>query len=254
MINSEPQTFKQEQDSNNNSRKLSVIEYSHLITLGLINVHDDYAEQFLLNTKTCLSNYIRLEINYDQLQRVIENFTSCVALSERKPISWLKENASRSLEAHTKVVRSCSANLYTAQTNTISSDVVGDMYGYDSHGQVLQRRDNGILRHLITNQITSLNIGINNKIISNFSVENESNILSLILSTCKNLNDLTIKQCFSDENLTISIYNLSSTSCVSSALTNLNIFVNIFDDCFYLLDGRLESFSILIIDMSYILL
>ncbi|CAF4497762.1 unnamed protein product, partial [Rotaria sp. Silwood2] len=71
-----PQTFKQEQDSNNNSRKLSVIEYSHLITLGLINVHDDYAEQFLLNTKTCLSNYIRLEINYDQLQRVIENFTS----------------------------------------------------------------------------------------------------------------------------------------------------------------------------------
>ncbi|CAF4585690.1 unnamed protein product [Rotaria sp. Silwood2] len=179
---------------------------------------------------------------------------SCVALSEHKPISWLKENASRSLEAHTKVVRSCSANLYTAQTNTISSDVVGDMYGYDSHGQVLQRRDNGILRHLITNQITSLNIGINNKIISNFSVENESNILSLILSTCKNLNDLTIKQCFSDENLTISIYNLSSTSCVSSALTNLNIFVNIFDDCFYLLDGRLESFSILIIDMSYILL
>ncbi|CAF3945227.1 unnamed protein product [Rotaria sp. Silwood2] len=182
MINSEPQTFKQEQDSNNNSRKLSVIEYSHLITLGLINVHDDYAEQFLLNTKTCLSNYIRLEINYDQLQRVIENFTR-------------------------------------------------------------------ILRHLITSQITSLNIGIIKKIISNFSVENESNIFSLILSICKNLNDLTFKQCFSDENLTISIYNLSSASCVSSALTNLNIFVNTFDDCFYLLDGRLESLSILIIDI-----
>ncbi|CAF4495152.1 unnamed protein product [Rotaria sp. Silwood2] len=239
-----PQTFKQEQDSNNNSRKLSVIEYSHLITHGLINVHDDYAEQFLLDTKTCLSNYIRLGINYDQLQRVIENFTrsspkwqysttnnvktlhsiedakeytkdladiwelqryqngkefvgmllraldqrehpeiaydyaftnaqggdyyilviirkyadriaicssyqemtlvsvaySGVALSEHKLISWLKENASRSLEAHTKVVRSFSANLYTAQTSTISSDVGGDMYCYDSHGNVLQRR------------------------------------------------------------------------------------------------------------------
>ncbi|CAF4685540.1 unnamed protein product, partial [Rotaria sp. Silwood2] len=65
---------------------------------------------------------------------------SGVALSEHKLIACLKENASRSLETHTKVVRSFSANLYTAQTNTISSDVDGDMYGYDSYGNVLQRR------------------------------------------------------------------------------------------------------------------
>ncbi|CAF4322085.1 unnamed protein product [Rotaria sp. Silwood2] len=77
----------------------------------------------------------RIEIcsSYQEMT-LVSGAYSCVALSERKPISWLKENASRSLEAHTKVVRSCSANLYTAQTNTISSDVVGDMYGYDSHG------------------------------------------------------------------------------------------------------------------------
>ncbi len=75
IINSEPQTFKQEQNSNNDNRNFSVIEYSHLILLGLINVHDDYAEQFLFDTKTCLSNYIRLGIDYDQLQRVTQNFT-----------------------------------------------------------------------------------------------------------------------------------------------------------------------------------
>jgi hypothetical protein len=75
IMNSEQQIFKQEQESNNDNRNFSMIEYSHLIPLGLIKVHDDYAEQFLFDTKTCLSNYIRLRINYDQLQRVTQNFT-----------------------------------------------------------------------------------------------------------------------------------------------------------------------------------
>ncbi|CAF2513441.1 unnamed protein product [Rotaria sp. Silwood2] len=76
IVNKESQTFKQEQESkNNDNRNFSFIEYSHLITLGLINVHDDYAEQFLFDTKTCLSNYIRLGIDYHQLQRVTLNFT-----------------------------------------------------------------------------------------------------------------------------------------------------------------------------------
>ncbi|CAF4755027.1 unnamed protein product, partial [Rotaria sp. Silwood2] len=83
----------------------------------------------------------RIEIcsSYQEMT-LVSGVYSGVALSAHKPISWLKENASRSLETHTKVVRSFSANLYTAQTNTISSDVGGDMHDYDSHGQVLQRR------------------------------------------------------------------------------------------------------------------
>jgi hypothetical protein len=63
------------QKSNNENRNFSIIKYSHLTKLRLLRVHDDYAEQFLLDTKTCLLNYIHLSICYDQLQRVTQNFT-----------------------------------------------------------------------------------------------------------------------------------------------------------------------------------
>ncbi|CAF2145333.1 unnamed protein product [Rotaria magnacalcarata] len=69
IINSEQQNF------NNENRKYSIINYYHLTKLHLVHVHDDYAEQFLLDTKTYLSNYIQLSIHYDQLQRVTEYFT-----------------------------------------------------------------------------------------------------------------------------------------------------------------------------------
>ncbi|CAF4530625.1 unnamed protein product, partial [Rotaria sp. Silwood2] len=69
IINSE------QQKSNNENRKYSIINYYHLTKLHLVHVHDDYAEQFLLDTKTYLSNYIQLSIHYDQLQRVTEYFT-----------------------------------------------------------------------------------------------------------------------------------------------------------------------------------
>ncbi|CAF4790505.1 unnamed protein product, partial [Rotaria sp. Silwood2] len=73
----------------------------------------------------------RIEICSSYQEMTLANGASSgVALSEHKPISWLKENASRSLEAHTKVVRSFSENLYTPQNNSVSSDVCAGMYGY----------------------------------------------------------------------------------------------------------------------------
>jgi hypothetical protein len=74
----------------------------------------------------------------------------------------------------------------------------------------------------------------------------------MILSTCERLCDLTFNQCILNKNLRVSIFNLPTTSCVSSTLTKLNINVNTFDDCLYLLDGRLECFSTLIVDISAI--
>jgi len=64
------------QNSNNDNQKFPVIEYSHLISLFLFNVHDDYVKQFLFETITYIPNNIRLSIDYDQLQRVTHNFTS----------------------------------------------------------------------------------------------------------------------------------------------------------------------------------
>jgi hypothetical protein len=69
VSNFKPQNF------NDDNRKFSVIEYSHLTALHLFHVHDDYVEQFLFDTKTSLPNFIRLSIDYDQLQRVTHDFT-----------------------------------------------------------------------------------------------------------------------------------------------------------------------------------
>lgn len=75
VSNWQPQNDKQHQKANDDHRKFSIIEYPHLITLHLLNIHDDYAEQFLLDEKTCLPNDIQVIVDYDLLQRVTYNFT-----------------------------------------------------------------------------------------------------------------------------------------------------------------------------------
>ncbi|CAF4204021.1 unnamed protein product [Rotaria sordida] len=59
---------------NEDNHNLPIVEYPHLIHLDLSSAHDDYIEQLLVNTKTCLSNYIHLVISYRSLQRVTHNF------------------------------------------------------------------------------------------------------------------------------------------------------------------------------------
>ena len=50
----------------------------------------------------------------------------------------------------------------------------------------------------------------------------------------------------------ITITNLPRTACVSSTLVKLTIQVRTFDDCLYLLDGRLNNLRTLTIDIDYI--
>jgi hypothetical protein len=112
-------------------------------------------------------------------------------------------------------------------------------------------KDDAILRRLLTDQITQLKVDTYVEI-RETSDGNELNMFPMILSICKRLCDLTFNQCIFDKNLLVSIFNLPTTSCVSSTLTKLNINVNTFDDCLYLLHGRLENLSTLIIDISEI--
>ena len=58
----------------NNNNNLSVIEYSHLAHLDLIQTHDDYVEQFLLDTKMSLPINVELHILYKSLKTVTHNF------------------------------------------------------------------------------------------------------------------------------------------------------------------------------------
>ena len=75
MENESPQNNKQLKKSNIDNENLPIIKYSHLTLLNLWDAHNDYIEQFLDNTKSCLSDNIHLVVNYDCLQTVTSNFT-----------------------------------------------------------------------------------------------------------------------------------------------------------------------------------
>jgi hypothetical protein len=75
LKNRKSQIQKQSYESNNDNRNLSLIKYFYLNVLFIVNVHDDYIEEFLFDTKTYFQNNIRLYIDYDSLQRVTQNFT-----------------------------------------------------------------------------------------------------------------------------------------------------------------------------------
>ncbi|CAF1106973.1 unnamed protein product [Adineta steineri] len=75
VVNCKSQNKKQSYESDNDNRNLPLIEYSLLNELAINTVHDDYIEQFLLNTITHLQNNVFLHIEYESLQRVTHNFT-----------------------------------------------------------------------------------------------------------------------------------------------------------------------------------
>ena len=70
LLNHEPQQ--------NNNQHFLITKYSHLTQLDLVGSHEDYVEQFLNNTKTCLLNNIYLRMTYETLRKVTDDFTSNV--------------------------------------------------------------------------------------------------------------------------------------------------------------------------------
>jgi hypothetical protein len=71
VINKKPQKRK----SKNDNQYLSIIKYSHLTKLSLSRAHDDYVEQFLLDTEVFMPNNVYLIADYQAMKRVTENFT-----------------------------------------------------------------------------------------------------------------------------------------------------------------------------------
>jgi hypothetical protein len=89
VYNFKAQQLKEELDSAHDNGNVSVIEYSHLRQLILVDVHDDYVEQFLLDTKTSLFSPILLLVEYEQLECVTEHFTSDVTRKNCSKITTL---------------------------------------------------------------------------------------------------------------------------------------------------------------------
>ncbi|CAF1500947.1 unnamed protein product, partial [Rotaria sordida] len=73
--NFQPQNNKSCTESNKDNQYLSIVKYTYLTNLSLIKVHDDYIEQFLVYTKVSLPNNVHLNISYESLKRVTNNFT-----------------------------------------------------------------------------------------------------------------------------------------------------------------------------------
>ncbi|CAF2668198.1 unnamed protein product [Rotaria sp. Silwood2] len=127
-----------------------------------------------------------------------------------------------------------SLSLVFSQPETIFKYLIGDT----------------ILIRLLTKQITHFNLKINSRTIESFD-RYEPTLFAMILSFAKCLTDFTFLQSIRDP-LINSIFNLFSTNCVSSTLTKLKIDVNTLDDCLYILDGRSDCLSTLIIDIETI--
>lgn len=66
--------YAQKHKQIHNNEYLSIIEYPRLVELNFIYVHQDYVIQFLDNTKTHLVNPVRIDIDYQPLQKATRNF------------------------------------------------------------------------------------------------------------------------------------------------------------------------------------
>ena len=76
VMNEKPQKNKFYRKSKKvDNQDLSIIKFPHLIDLHLCQAHDDYVEQFLVDTEICLSNNVYLSVCYEAMKRVTENFT-----------------------------------------------------------------------------------------------------------------------------------------------------------------------------------
>ncbi|CAF4715779.1 unnamed protein product [Rotaria socialis] len=75
VVNEKPQKNKLCRKSKNDNQYLSTIKYPHLTKLSLLQVHDDYVEQFLLDTDVFMPNNAHLLVDYQAMKRVTENFT-----------------------------------------------------------------------------------------------------------------------------------------------------------------------------------
>jgi hypothetical protein len=75
VFNLTPQLHSSDVFDSNGNQLYPIVEYLHLTSLMLIGCHTDYIEQFLNNTKIHLPRLTRLQINYNQLRFVTEDFT-----------------------------------------------------------------------------------------------------------------------------------------------------------------------------------
>jgi len=99
LVNYKPQKNKQSKDDH---QHLSIIKYPHLNELDLFEVHDDYIEQFLFHSKTCLSYNVILITDHELLEKVTHNFKRDATRFNCSKVNYLYSSTVSSLPKHFK--------------------------------------------------------------------------------------------------------------------------------------------------------
>jgi hypothetical protein len=99
------------QPQQNDNVHLKIIPYSHLTKLDLLRAHENYVEQFLNNTKTCLSKNVYLCVHYNSLEKVTDGFTKDTTRVNCSKIIGLITNDKEKLLAKSKDYFPC-AKIY----------------------------------------------------------------------------------------------------------------------------------------------
>jgi hypothetical protein len=121
------------------------------------------------------------------------------------------------------------------------------------HFIVFSRLDKSSLRSIFQEQITNLIlINIDKDTITSLWKFYTVDVYNHILTFFKNLKNLSvIEPCIASSYPSLSLCDLPSTVFSSSTLTHLHIDVKNFDDCLYLLDGRLRKLATLCVIVHY---
>ncbi|CAF3150249.1 unnamed protein product [Rotaria sp. Silwood2] len=279
MENESPQNYEQFKKSNVDNRNLPIIKYPHLTLLNLLCAHNDYIEQFLDNTKTCLSNNIHLVVDYNSLQTVTYNFTrnttrvNCVNIRLDKIASdpIFTENLTLMKRSSNGVIKLLDDSIFDRFYSQILPKIHHKIKWLDLEPLSMERillavdypnlhglslfnieRELGVrlfgeeshLDRIFKNQITTLNITLaeNNIIASTSDIMNIvcTHILTMFNNLiCLKFHPYSDIHVASDERLSFSLK--EPPTFFSSSLMELHINVEDFTDCLYLLDGRFKQ-------------
>ncbi|CAF1559615.1 unnamed protein product, partial [Rotaria sp. Silwood1] len=102
LNNLKPQKNKQCPKSKDDKQDFSIIKYPHLTYLNLNEIHEDYIEQFLDDTKTYLPNNMDLATDYELLKKATHNFKRNTTRINCLKINYLYSSTLYSLSKHLK--------------------------------------------------------------------------------------------------------------------------------------------------------
>jgi len=102
VMNKKGQNDKELIKSNYQNQTLSIIKYPNLTRLNFTESHDDYIEQFLLDTKMSLPNNLHFYVDYQSLERVTNNFTRYTTRNNSAKLAALHLYSPKQIDQHIK--------------------------------------------------------------------------------------------------------------------------------------------------------